>query len=608
MMKLSIAPLALAALMALAVPASGQEEDPWTGLRAAAPVRAVQPTRIPLPQRRPPLPPEPQAAAPAAPTQAIANETAEPASAAPAANAALIALPPPAPAAPLVMPVTVAAPADASPQAVPPAPAVGPAGAPAPAPETGTKIPDAPAAPVAAVAAAPVVPAAVPDSPPRAPEVRGSRLGLIEEELTDDTTAATPSGAASEAVAATGTSAGGTSAGGASTVSHGAAAPAAAHAPAADKLKDLPPPNSLMPVRMVRSLQRLQDKIAVGIADGLTMQRALIDEIDLAFTAAPQDTWQDPRSARALVIYTLSGGSPAVLRKIITQQPMPAIDERLLRGTLFYSEGREDDALKQLGEIDARTLPNSLGGQLALAQAALTVRRDPAKASALLNLARLLLPGTLVDEAALRRQILVASQSGDVALFERLSRQYLFRFRHSVYAGNFRQRFAAALTRMDFINDPAQFPRFDALLHSLDPDAKREVYLLVARAALTQGKMVAAQLCAERVLALAPPASVDAERARLYASAALAASSEGFAPALKAFSAADRSRLAPSDRALLDAASTTADLVRTAAQPTPQLASSANPPPADDAPPAAIVSKAKGKLETIDALLKEAPR
>ncbi|OYX14882.1 MAG: hypothetical protein B7Z15_02430 [Rhizobiales bacterium 32-66-8] len=363
-----------------------------------------------------------------------------------------------------------------------------------------------------------------------------------------------------------------------------------------------------MPVRMVRSLQRLQDKIAVGVTDGLAMQRALIDEIDKAFAAAEPDTWQDPRSARALVIYTLSGGSPSVLRKIITQQPMPAIDERLLRGTLFYAEGREDDALKQLGEIDARTLPNSLGGQLALAQAALTVRRDPAKASALLDLARLLLPGTLVDEAALRRQILVAAQSGNLPQFERLSRQYLFRFRHSVYAGNFRQRFAAALTRMDFINDPAQFPRLDALLYTLEPEAKREVYLLVARAALTQGKMVAARLCAERVLALAPPASVDAERARLYASAAQAASSEGFAPALEALNTADRSRLAPSDRALLDAASTTADLVRTAAEPMPEPAPAANTPPEEAPPPAAIVAKARGKLDTIDALLKEAPR
>ncbi|OYY31157.1 MAG: hypothetical protein B7Y65_00040 [Azorhizobium sp. 35-67-15] len=322
--------------------------------------------------------------------------------------------------------------------------------------------------------------------------------------------------------------------------------------------------NGISPMEAVRALQRLQDKVAAGSVDAVDGQRRMLAQIDQDFKAAPPAVWQDPRNARALVIHVLSGGNPAVLRGILAQEPLPALDERLLRGALAYVEGREEQALRLFGEIDARSLPNALGAQVAIAQAATTVRKDPARAAQLLDLARLLMPGTLVEEAALRRQILVASQSGDTDQFARLSRQYLDRFAHSVYAGNFRQRFAAALTRMPFIDAPDGFQRLDRLLQPLDEASRREIFLLVARSAVIQGKAKTTITAAERALAGAPPLSSDAERARLYKAAAQAVTHDGFQQAQIDLAALDRDRLAPPDAALLDAALVAADLVRTA--------------------------------------------
>ncbi len=402
------------------------------------------------------------------------------------------------------------------------------------------------------------------------------------------------------------------------------------------------------PYEMVRRLQRLQDLIAAGDTNALQSQRALITEIEAQFRATDPEVWQDPRNGRAAVIFFLSGGGPDELRNLLKLKPLPAVDERLLRGALAYVEGREDDAERYLGEIDALRLPDALGGQIALAQAAVTVRKDPRKAMAMLDVARLLMPGTLVEEAALRREILVAAQIGDVNQFEQLSRQYLFRFRYSVYAGNFRQRFAAALTRMAFLNDPTQFPRLTALLQPLDRDSRVEVYLMVARGALNQGKLVAATLAAERVLAEAQPVSSDFERARVYRGAVRAASSKDVDAALADLRTAVRTRLPPDDVMLLDAAITTAELVKSAgettrvaataptkvdpmkltattgapallprlpAAPEQRVAAAAPPPPpppapkAEDAPPQnAVENRARGALDKIDALLKEAPR
>ena len=60
-----------------------------------------------------------------------------------------------------------------------------------------------------------------------------------------------------------------------------------------------------------------------------------------------------------------------------------------------------------------------------------------------------LVPGTLVEEAALRREIFLAGQIDNADRFETLAIQYLRRFRHSIYAGNFREHHEEAVERLE---------------------------------------------------------------------------------------------------------------------------------------------------------------
>ncbi|MFG1480412.1 chemotaxis protein MotC [Xanthobacter sp. V4C-4] len=399
-----------------------------------------------------------------------------------------------------------------------------------------------------------------------------------------------------------------------------AASAIAAPRPAAGNTPDAPRPQApapqpaagggtLRPVEMVRRLQRLQDRIAAGSADGVSTQRAIIADMDEAFASADPQIWQDPANARALVSYILSGGSPTVLRTIITRDPRPAIDEKLLLGTLLYVEGREDAALRELGEVDARKLPNTLAGQIALAQATLTVRNDPHKASELLDLARLVVPGTLVEEAALRREVLVAAQAGDVPAFERLARHYLYRFNRSAYADSFRQRFANALAHMSLGDTAEGLDRVDGLLGVLDDAGRREMYLLVARAALVEGKTALAARAAERARSLAATASRDAERAQVYLGAAQAVMPDRFQAASQALGKVDRSRLDAADSALVDAALSAADNLRQADQlPPPDRRAPAVAGAPEDSKTSPVMSRARDSLTKIDALLKAAPR
>lgn len=358
------------------------------------------------------------------------------------------------------------------------------------------------------------------------------------------------------------------------------------------------------PYQLVRTLQALQDDIAHGSTGALTAQKVLLSRMDDDLLAADPAVWQEKRNAEALVVYTLSGGRPAVTRELLEHDPLPNVDERLLRGALAYVQGREEDASKYLEEVDPLALAINLAGQVALAKSTLVVGKDPDAAIRLLDQARLLSPGTLIEEAALRREIYIVSERNDIDKFEFLSRQYLRRFQHSVYAGNFRQRFAAAITRMSFVDDPIQFQRLHLLLADLDADSQRELYLLVARAAVNNGKTAVAAMASERALADAAPGSRDQARALLYRGAALAVMPEGLQSAIDDLRGVDRALLAPSDAALYDAASATADLILTAPDGT-AVVEATSEETQDTVAESEVVARATTMVDEVDALLSE---
>jgi chemotaxis protein MotC len=319
----------------------------------------------------------------------------------------------------------------------------------------------------------------------------------------------------------------------------------------------LPPPPKGEPYELMRTLQVLQDQIAQGSSEALAAQRVLRREIDRSFAAAAATVWQDERNAAAAVTYVLSGGPPLVLRALQTLDPKPAIDPHLIAGVLAYAEGNETEANEHLAELDVARMAPSMGAQLALAKSALAVRNDPVAAMRFLAVARLLAPGTLVEEAALRREIFVADRLKDSKAVEELARQYLARFRNSVYAGNFRNRFAAAVSRINFGKDQPDFSRLEDLLLLVEPEARGQLYLTVALAAVVKGNSDAGAFAAERALALAPADSKEEARAQLYRAASMLADPKAFDAAVAAMERSNRNLLGSSDQSLHDTVAAT---------------------------------------------------
>ena len=197
------------------------------------------------------------------------------------------------------------------------------------------------------------------------------------------------------------------------------------------------------PVDLVRSLQTLQDEIAQGSAGTHLSQRVRLAQIAEQLALAKPEVWKEPRNARAAIAFVLSGGDPRILKKLSEGGMLSALDAKLVQGVVAYGEGRSAEAAELLVPIDARSLEPGIAGHLALVQAELTAGKEPRKALAFFDEARLLSPGTLIEEAALRRQISLVAAAKDFDRFDMLAANYLRRFARSVYAASFRQQFAA---------------------------------------------------------------------------------------------------------------------------------------------------------------------
>jgi chemotaxis protein MotC len=366
-----------------------------------------------------------------------------------------------------------------------------------------------------------------------------------------------------------------------------------------------PAPPSGEPYELVRTLQAVQDAIAKGDAAAHAGHLTLIRQIGEKFLSADPNVWSNPQNGQAIVVYLLSGGAPQIVRKLPRERIN--VDARLFNGALAYVEGRQDEARELFKDVKPETVPQSMSGQIALVQGALLASSEASAAIARLDDARLLLPGTLVEEAALRREVLLVGQAGDLDKFEFLTQDYIRRYRNSVYAGDFWSRFATALMRSNLALEERRFARIAALLDPIDRTIRLRLHLVIGKSALVHGRLVVARLAGEQAVSLSPDEGADRELAHLVRGAARALAGE-YEGGLAELKAVDRSKLPEREASFLNA---TLQLVLDIRKPfagSPAAAAGEPPPtPAriDLASSTSTLARAQKLLEELELLSKD---
>ncbi|WP_274425772.1 chemotaxis protein [Chelativorans sp. YIM 93263] len=372
----------------------------------------------------------------------------------------------------------------------------------------------------------------------------------------------------------------------------------------------------LEPYQMMRSLQVVQDRIANGDHASMPMQRELLEIIDERLRAAGPESFQETKNVNALLIYGASGGNPATVETVFSNLDLEGEQQSLAQGILHYVRGNTGAARARLSQIDPFALDREIAAPIALVTGSLLSGDLPEKALRLLDQARLLSPGTLVEEAALRRTIALSARIRDPERFALATIQYVSRFLNSPYASQFAQDFVSAVALM---HDEIEFHLIEEVADMMSDDRAFAIYLRIARQSAIDGYDDLLAFASEKATTYASriPEAGDDPRTVLYANIA-SIKSNNIEDVRQALGEIDPGRLSTEDKKLLEAARRVAESI--IAPPSAQvvladeIAERKQPPnraagsgPEDDTTyfSEAYMAETQSRLDAVDALLKE---
>lgn len=370
-------------------------------------------------------------------------------------------------------------------------------------------------------------------------------------------------------------------------------------------------PDGLAPDRMVRSLQLVQDRIANGDHAALPMQRKLLELIDARLRNADPAEFEGEANFRALMIYATSGGNPETIAPLLARLDLEGDRAALGAAVVDYLNGNLAEARAALQPVEPSAFNDELAASIGLVKASIEARDEPASALAMLDRARLLAPGTLVEEAALRRSIVLAAELGETERFFRASSQYARRFIRSPYASQFADAFVDGVLAL---TPPVETARIEEVVVWMTAEQEKTIYLRLARLSAVEGDADLLAFASSKAAGKEENEKPADPRSKLYSSisSVTSASVEDVYERLKTI---DGSELSKRDRALLDAAKTVAAEVLAPAFPPPVRADAhllpsapqpaAAPGPAGEEAVDPLIATARSKLEAIDDLLQE---
>lgn len=301
-------------------------------------------------------------------------------------------------------------------------------------------------------------------------------------------------------------------------------------------------------------LFRLQDGTAAGDADSMNGQKQLLPhlgpELESFFKSASPE--QLRLIAPDVSAYVLSGGDPASALSLAQNDSLDRRTRRILEAAAVFMQGDHETAAEKFKDIDTQGLPMRLVGRLALVQALLD-GKDAASKQHHLAAAIAAMPGSLIEESALRRSALAYADAHDESRFwERVAR-YQRRFPKSLYARAFWRDVSVAIIAWSAKDSSFDFGRLDQAWKELEPLQRRGLYLDLTRQAAAANERQVTEFAAARLLSLSAEGSAESQVARLYMSVYKIASPEGD-DALRDIKSIQRTLLSAQDRELLNAA------------------------------------------------------
>ena len=353
----------------------------------------------------------------------------------------------------------------------------------------------------------------------------------------------------------------------------------------------------------VAALLREQDRSAAGRADALTRQQSKLASISKDYLGAGKFEPVEP-NLRAMTEYVLSGGNPDLAERFLKSSGLPGKDIGVLKAAIHFMRGEREAATKLLVGVDPLRLPPGLVGRVALMQAMLLPDGDHRKLE-LLDIAIAAMPGTLVEESALRRFVAAAAEATEVPHFWSRATRYFRRFSGSPYGAEFANSLIDTVVSLEERGRKADQRKIELLLDELPANRRRTVYLLLTRKSFAAGLSGLAVFAARRASRLSLEGSQEKSSSMVYANL-YGIAGEAADQSMRQLELVDAAILGRRERLLLEAARSMAWRIRSPVTESPDTISPAAE--FDREPPEfmTIEKPAAAALEAANLLLRDA--
>lgn len=271
----------------------------------------------------------------------------------------------------------------------------------------------------------------------------------------------------------------------------------------------------VLPTSLLREFQDFQDDSAFGVV----ARQGRREEIDARLEASlrgPAPGWGERRNVPALASFLLTGGDPAFARKAVALMPRDAADMSLVQNALVYADEESPQAARKLEAADLRAVSPEVAGALALVQAKLAMEHDRKVASEKLAAARILAPGGLIEEAALRQELFILDGETDFDTIRRIVGRYFSRFGRSAYVENFVQRLEVLSEQGWTSKSPESRTRAARTVEEAPIATRSRLALRMARVSLMRGHRAAARQALQIGCTDLPAGAGVEERCALY--------------------------------------------------------------------------------------------
>ena len=258
----------------------------------------------------------------------------------------------------------------------------------------------------------------------------------------------------------------------------------------------VPVSRSSLVVQAMRKISKLQSEMAMGhknAPQALKTEMLRVPKL-IAEMEVSKLTSSEIQSA---ALFVLSGGDPSVVARFLQAASMSVEQRALLEGVANYATADFSKASERLLPLNPNQFETTLNAQLTIAQVQLTAPANSPNIINRLAFAANIVPGTLIEEAAIRRIIPHLSRKGEVNSLLYWTQRYLRRFPNSLYYRDFEVSFVDAIVSM--ANDKLEWDEtslastFRAAGENRTARLAREILLRVIQSGNTAGCVLVAK-------------------------------------------------------------------------------------------------------------------